>query len=91
LELLRRSGRSRAILVGNAPRDVMLAKNCDLPAIYLKQAVPTSQAVGKSHESVAVSDAMIKDLEQRYDHDQIHFATSWREVPGIVEKVLAEA
>jgi phosphoglycolate phosphatase-like HAD superfamily hydrolase len=88
-EVLRRAGRSRAIVVGNAPRDVMLAKNCDLPVIYLKQAMPQSKALSSNHDSVAFFEGMIRDLEQRYDHDKIFWGTSWNEIPGIVEKILA--
>ena len=87
-ELLRRSGRSAAIVVGNAPRDVMLAKNCDLDVIYLKQTVPTSKAMSGSHESTAYFEGRIRDLEQRYDHKKIHWGTSWKEIPGIVEGIL---
>jgi phosphoglycolate phosphatase-like HAD superfamily hydrolase len=88
-EVLRRSGRSEAMIIGNHPRDVMLAKNCDIPVIYLKQAVPDSATLAASHESAKLFEARIKDLEQRYDYGKIHWAASWAEVPGIVEKVLA--
>jgi phosphoglycolate phosphatase-like HAD superfamily hydrolase len=89
-EVLRRAGRSRAIVVGNAPRDVMLAKNCDLPVIYLKQAMPQSKALSSNHESAAFFEGMIHDLESRYDHNKIFWGTSWSEIPAIVDKILAE-
>ena len=90
-EVLRRSGRSEAIIVGNAPRDVMLAKNCNLPVIYLKQAMPNSKALEQNGESVAFFEARIKDLETRYGHKDIHFGTSWTEIPAIVDKILGQA
>lgn len=88
-EVLRRSGRSNAIIIGNAPRDVMLAKNCNLPVIYLKQAMPSSKALENDRESIAYFESRIHDLESRYGHDQIHWAVSWEQVPGIVDKILA--
>ena len=87
-EVLRRSGRSEAIIVGNAPRDVMLAKNCNLPVIYLKQAMPHSKALEENKESVAFFEARIKDLVARYDHKQIYFCGSWSEIPGLVDTIL---
>jgi phosphoglycolate phosphatase-like HAD superfamily hydrolase len=90
-EVLRRSGRSEAIIVGNAPRDVMLAKNCNLPVIYLKQAMPHSKALEQNEESVAFFEARIKDLVSRYAHKDIHFCTSWAEIPGIVDRILSGA
>jgi len=90
-EVLRRAGRSRAIIVGNAPRDVMLAKNCNLPVIYLKQAMPKSKAVAGAHDAVTVFAERIRDLESRYDHKKIFWGASWKEIPGIVEKILGAA
>ncbi len=89
-EVMRRSGRSRAIVIGNAPRDVMLAKNCDLPVIYLKQAMPNSKAVAHDGDAVSVFAERIQELEQRYDHDKIYWGASWKEIPGIVERILSE-
>jgi phosphoglycolate phosphatase-like HAD superfamily hydrolase len=88
-EVLRRSGRSEAMIIGNHPRDVMLAKNCSIPVIYLKQAVPDSAAMAGNHASAALFEARIKELEQRYDYGKIHWAASWAEVPGIVARLLA--
>jgi phosphoglycolate phosphatase-like HAD superfamily hydrolase len=88
-EVLRRAGRSQAVVVGNAPRDVMLAKNCDLPVIYLKQAMPQSKALTSDHASAAFFEGMIHDLEQRYDHDKIFWGASWSEIPGIVDRILS--
>lgn len=88
-EVLRRSGRSRAIIIGNAPRDVMLAKNCNLPVIYLKQTMPVSDAVAHDEHAVAVFAARVKELEMRYDHNKIFWGNSWKEIPGLVERILA--
>lgn len=88
-EVLRRSGRSQAIVVGNAPRDVMLAKNCNLPVIYLKQTVPSSSAIGAAEEAVEVFQERVRELELRYDHQRIFWADGWKEVPALVEKILA--
>lgn len=87
-EVLRRAGRSQAIVVGNAPRDVMLAKNCNLPVIYLKQTVPSSPAIGSAEEAVEVFQERVRDLEMRYDHQKIFWADGWDEVPGLVAKIL---
>lgn len=88
-EVLRRSGRSQAIIIGNAPRDVMLAKNCNLPVIYLKQTMPQSDAVAHDSDAVRVFAARVKDLEQRYDHKKIFWGSSWKEIPALVERILA--
>jgi phosphoglycolate phosphatase len=88
-EVLRRSGRSRAILVGNAPRDVMLAKNCNLPIIYLKPTMPQSKAVGSGEEAVRVFEARVKELEMRYDYAKIYWGRSWSEIPTLIEEILA--
>ncbi|HEX9709543.1 MAG TPA: HAD hydrolase-like protein [Candidatus Thermoplasmatota archaeon] len=87
-EVLRRSGRSQAIVVGNAPRDVMLAKNCNLPVIYLKQTVPSSRAIGEAEGAVELFQQRVRELEQRYDHQKIFWADSWAEVPALVEKIV---
>ena len=88
IEVLRRADRSQAMVVGNAPRDVMLAKNCDLPVVYLKQTVPNAASIGTSKDALEVFKARVHDLELRYDHRKIHMADSWSEIPGIVEKIL---
>ncbi len=88
-EVLRRAGRSQAIVVGNAPRDVMLAKNCNLPIIYLKQTVPPSMAIGQTEEAVELFQKRVRDLEQRYDHKRIYWADAWSEVPELVRRIAA--
>jgi phosphoglycolate phosphatase-like HAD superfamily hydrolase len=88
-EVLRRSGRSQAIVVGNAPRDVMLAKNCNLPVIYLKHTVPASPALGQDGEAYEVFQERVRDLELRYDHKKIFWADQWSEVPDLVAKIVA--
>jgi phosphoglycolate phosphatase-like HAD superfamily hydrolase len=87
-EVLRRSGRSRAVIVGNAPRDVMLAKNCNLPVIYLKQVVPTSASIPRDAASFHMFEKRVLELEQRYDHKKIFWGNSWAEIPALVDKVL---
>jgi HAD superfamily hydrolase (TIGR01549 family) len=87
-EVLRRSGRSQAIVIGNAPRDVMLAKNCNLPVIYLKQRVPSSPAIGEAEEAVEVFKERVRELEERYDHEKIFWAGTWAEVPDLVSKIV---
>ncbi len=87
-EVLRRSGRSQAIVIGNAPRDVMLAKNCNLPVIYLKQRVPASPAIGQAEEAVEVFKERVRELEQRYDHQKIFWAGAWAEVPDLVSEIV---
>jgi len=89
-EVLRRSGRSRAIVIGNAPRDVMLAKNCDLPVVYLKQTMPQSEAMIHDEEAIRIFQNRVRELEMRYDHKKIHWANSWHEIPKIVEAILGQ-
>jgi phosphoglycolate phosphatase-like HAD superfamily hydrolase len=88
-EVLRRSGRSRAIVIGNAPRDVMLAKNCDLPVVYLKQTMPESKAMIHDEEAIRVFQNRVHELEARYDHKKIHWANSWHEIPKIIDTILS--
>lgn len=87
-EVLRRSGRTRALVIGNAPRDVMLAKNCDLPIIYLKQVVPKSKAIPHDKAAFEVFEKRVHELERRYDHDKIFWGSAWSEIPRLVESIL---
>src|SRR2546428_3773122 len=87
-EVLRRSGRSRAIVIGNAPRDVMLAKNCDVPIIYLKQVAAPPKPLPQDRTAFEAFEKRVHELEQRYDHDKIFWGDTWSKVPALVESIL---
>jgi hypothetical protein len=67
----------------------MLAKNCDLPVVYLKQTMPASKALTNDEDAIRVFQNRVRELEARYDHGKIHWANTWQDIPAIVDKILA--